>query len=96
MPEITPGRRVDSIEAVLDGEPGDYYHDPEKNSVWFQLPNGNTGRLAVPPWDSITEEADGTITVGGSIQQHFHAPAGNWPGQLAWHGFLEHGQWREC
>lgn len=33
----------------------------------------------------ITEHEDGTITVSPSIL---------WPGK--WHGYLEHGVWREC
>ncbi len=85
--KVTQGRRV-----YYDGEdcyklePGDYV----KVSTIFiaRVPelcfhNGNLSGHC------IVEHEDGTITASPSIM-HKEPNVGNW------HGFLEHGVWREC
>jgi len=92
------GRRVDTIQQVWDGEPGDYALTPEYDAVWLKLPTGSLGRLPVtkgashddPPTWQLIEHEDGTITLDPSIQQEAipgHAPY--------WHGFLRHGEFSE-
>lgn len=92
------GRRVKTVQQVLDGEPGDYMLTSERDAVWLKLPTGSLGRLPVtdgsshdnPPTWNLVEHEDGTITLDPSIQQQAipgHAPA--------WHGFLRHGEFSE-
>lgn len=58
----------------------------EPRSVWLCSPEGVAGRVVEPTW-TITEEDDGTITVSPSIW---------WNKPEGWHGFLDHGIWREA
>lgn len=55
---------------------------------WIVDPTGHLGSLG--RGHTVTEHDDGTITVSPSIlstmADHGHD----------WHGFLEHGVWREC
>ncbi len=54
---------------------------------WFcKTPNGLIGNLA---GHSITVHEDETITVAPSILVKEHTGE-------TWHGYLEHGVWREC
>jgi hypothetical protein len=74
---------------------------------WFVVcPNGARSALWVNEDDSngnrhvITEHEDGTISVGGSILGR-HVPSEHIGGvgpitAEGWHGWLEHGVWREC
>jgi hypothetical protein len=98
--DTTDGRRVANVGELE--KPGDYtvaYVDGELAAIWFILPGDpemSWGRIAAeghgsgdePEW-SICEEADGSVTVSPSIQQH---ELGNVP---YWHGHLQHGVWRE-
>jgi len=82
--QITQGRRLP------DGTPlkqaGDYGFFPDTNEWLVWLPNGSyTGYLN----HTITEHDDGTISVSPSILMQDDA------GRTLWHGFLEHGVWRE-
>ena len=53
--------------------------------IWYCRPHGHhTGSLE---HHDVVEHADGTITVSPSIL--LTGPNGQW------HGYLEHGQWRE-
>jgi len=70
--------------------PGEYMKDEEHNRWVFCLPNGIHGAINTKTWQ-ITEHEDGTLTVSPSIL----TTVSNNP-QYSWHGFLEHGIWREC
>lgn len=82
------GRRVYDLEPH-EYEPGDYgrWHD-----MWFCRTPGDeakfTGNLSN---HLVVEHEDGTITVNPSILVH-----SRWAGvEHTWHGYLEHGVWRE-
>ena len=85
--DLTPGRRVEcDPEGWFRLEPGDYAKEP--NGKWMARvppPQFHTGSLA---GHQITEHEDGTITASPSI---LHTE----PNVGQWHGFLEHGVWRE-
>lgn len=71
-------------------EPGDYgratYVEGDPEGLWCcRAPNGLGGNLAS---HTVEEHDDGMITVSPSIQI-------TRPPDGAWHGFLEHGVWRE-
>lgn len=70
-------------------KPGDYGQDAE-GVWWIRPPRGGLGRLDN---HTVVEHEDGTITVSPSILQ-----SGSWDSEPAtqWHGYLEHGVWREC
>lgn len=90
----------DGLFAALDeAGPGAYYgpvsgYTGDKPAVFFLLPNArdaaaspaerSIGHVTSPP-HVFTEEDDGTLTITASIL----SPGG-------WHGFLEHGVWREA
>ena len=77
-------RRPDNTSA-LDLLPGDYRL---KGGRWLGVsPNGLLCNLA---GHSVSEHEDGTITVSPSIAVN------NGQGGSSWHGYLEHGVWREC
>lgn len=95
------GDRVDSVDAVWNGEPGAYYPmidgDEQVVGLWVKLPTGSLGRLpnkghgtGGPEWTVIIED-DGTVTVDPSIEQH-EVPGD--PPTPYWHGYLERGVWR--
>lgn len=78
------GRRRDNNTLAL--EHGDYAWG-ERHEVWFCCPpRGAVGSLAD---HTVTEHEDGTITVSPSILMPSTTEHGNW------HGYLEHGIWRE-
>ncbi len=87
------GRRLPDIE--LDDwygpdteetfKPGDYARF--RQLLVFRLPNGILGTCSTKI-HSVIDEPDGTITVSPSILTK-HGPD-------QWHGYLEHGVWREC
>ena len=65
--------------------PGDY---GRVNGIWHACcPRGHLGNLG---GHEVVEHEDGTITVSPSIL----ITDGETKDQ--WHGFLEHGVWREC
>lgn len=101
------GRR---IPVVLDAmtwptEPGDYV-GPVKGwtgdlpAVFFLKPNARDEgappsargvQYIVSPPHTFTEEADGTLTIGPSISDMRRDSTVS----DGWHGFLEHGVWRQ-
>lgn len=78
----TEGRRVE--DGQLPTKPGDY---SLIDGVWWAIvpaPGFSVGRLSL---HEVVLNEDGTITVSPSIlMQH---------GEKSWHGYLEHGIWRE-
>lgn len=69
-------------------EAGEYSY--KDGQLWLRLPNGAgpsrlAGKGVKTPWD-VVEHEDGTISVSPSILDH----------GSGWHGFLEHGCWREA
>jgi hypothetical protein len=70
-------------------EPGDYGQDAD--GLWYcRAPRGDfLGCLGDGVrHHKVIEHDDGTITVSPSILVSNHTGS--------WHGFLEHGIWREC
>lgn len=82
--KTSPGRRVYPDEnGILRLAEGDY--GQTKEGKWDVRPPGmHTGGI---PHHDVTEHSDGTITVSPSILLN--------DGQQKWHGYLEHGVWRE-
>jgi hypothetical protein len=83
------GRRVypDKYGNLILTE-GDYGLHPKAG--WQCRPFGfHTGGIGK---HIITEHEDGTITVFPSILLHDFDDNGN---PITWHGYLEHGKWRE-
>ena len=71
-----------------DIQPGDYWFSPVDGKWYFCCPKGGSiGNLAN---HQVTEHEDGTITVSPSIL--VESP---WQPQKNWHGYLEHGIWKE-
>lgn len=74
---------------------GAYMKDSE--GIWWchvPVPASTTGKAAADAMGAlsghtITEHEDGTITASPSILME-HGQGGGW------HGYLEHGEWREC
>lgn len=85
------GRRVEwpddriPIEQEKHMQPGDY-SGPWRGMWLLCMPNGDWGSLSSSSGHTVTENADGTITVAPSIQ----VVGGN-----KWHGYLEQGRWRQ-
>lgn len=79
------GRRVYNTEAFQAGEYGLI------EGYWYACtPNGELGNLFN---HEVVEHEDGTITVSPSILVSSYDSKGN--AHVVWHGFLEHGVWRE-
>lgn len=71
-------------------EPGDYGWD-EGYQAWLACtPNGLLGSLAN---HEVTENDDGTISVSPSILVSGYSYEEK--KDITWHGYLEHGVWRE-
>jgi hypothetical protein len=70
------------------GPKGTYWRD--QRGVWMCVtPAGHLGDLSN---HDVTEHTDGTITVSPSI-----LVSASFNGRReGWHGYLEHGVWREC
>lgn len=92
------GQRVETIQQVIDGDPGSYMLTDARDAVWLKLPTGSLGHLPVtdgashddPPTWHLIEHEDGTITLEPSIRQL------EIPGHVAaWHGHLQHGEFNE-
>lgn len=95
-----------SIQRVLSGAPGDYFptyvegeEDAPIYALWCKLPSGSIARLSnrlhdaqADGWE-ITEDEMGRVTVAPSILQN--ETQGTDPPTPYWHGYLEHGIWRE-
>lgn len=95
----TPGRRRPLVDTevgprmddvfIEEWELGDYAgpvigYTGEHPSVFYRLPNGEVGHVSTRV-HKVVEEDDGTVTIDPSI---LNQPSG-------WHGYLEHGVWRE-
>jgi hypothetical protein len=72
-------------------ESGDYMVNAE-GVVWVRLPNG-IGPSLLTGW-SVEEHEDGTITTSPSILSKGPVTFGG-AEYAEWHGYLEHGVWRE-
>ena len=86
-----PGRRIYPDEnGQMAFAPGDYGCD--RGSWAGRIPK-EFGRFHLGSFEkhNIVEHDDGTITVSPSI---LHAEPSDLDGRT-WHGFLEHGVWRE-
>jgi hypothetical protein len=82
---MTQGTRVYPTEEgwLPLGEQGTYGRDAD-GRWWAHVPKAGCPVASLDD-HQITEHDDGTITVSPSIL---------WPDK--WHGYLEHGVWREC
>ena len=82
------GRRVMGEFAFPHGmQPGDYGRHPHDQQWMARTPNGHLCNLSR---HEVVEHDDWTITVSPSIAvSRSHD-------EVVWHGFLEHGVWREC
>lgn len=65
-------------------------HKTNKGIIWFVRPPKDGISSGSLEKHTIVEHEDGTITVSPSI---LFVANGQHTG---WHGFLEHGVWREC
>lgn len=106
------GRRVPDDEwfdRQADGliKPGDYGWQATggQRELFNCTPDGEIGHLAINEPDAhgnfhvVTENLDGTISVGGSIQgREFFSEQISGAGPISsrggWHGWLERGVWR--
>lgn len=73
-------------------EPGDYRRTQHPDGSWHwycRTPNGHHGNLDA---HDIVEHEDGTITVSPSILVTMRRESDE---VEVWHGYLEHGTWRE-
>ena len=95
-PDAILGEPGDGWEAFKAAGPGAYMlvnrgrykgNDHDTIDLWIRDPRGREGRCAAGV-HTFTMEDDGTITVSPSIAPNDTNPGG-------WHGFLEHGVWRE-
>lgn len=78
-------RRPDGTEPH-ELKPGEHaLASADARVVWLCNPDGQLGHVQAPPW-TITVEADSTVTVSPSIW---------WDKPTGWHGYLEHGVWRQ-
>lgn len=82
------GRRVhhfSSHHQLMSSEYGQW------NGTWWAVtPDGHTANLS---GRDVTEHADGTISVAGSIEVKGSRQGES---QVVFHGYLEHGVWREA
>lgn len=104
--EVTPGRRRDwDTTRPWELEPGDYMYRQNENghiNVWVWTPGDpGHGCCNLSEWSPVIE-ADGTLTLSPSILAHetrLGPQNGHTPGEPfvipEWHGYLEHGLWRE-
>ena len=86
------GRRVyPNEEGDLVLAEGDYGIDPRSGHWMARPPGEHMGDLSN---HEVVEHEDGTITVSPSILiTAYSESAGE---KTTWHGFLEHGTWREA
>ena len=101
--QITQGRRIEHPDHTTeDGvEPGDYWKDDRGHwNAAAPVPRDEEGFLLsadISTW-SVIEHEDGTITVSPSIfwgHGGYPVSSPDWAAKHTWHGFLEHGVWRE-
>lgn len=91
------GRRVyPDAKGHLHLAEGDYGFDPNAGCWEVRPPGCHAGSIRE---HTVTEHEDGTITVSPSILFYDAdelGPRGIAERRTAWHGYLEHGVWREC
>jgi hypothetical protein len=80
----TPGVRGADGDWTSDRQPGEYWRNGDR---WCGITPRFGYFVDLTTWH-ITEHDDGTITVSPSIFVNPNRPE-------SWHGFLEHGVWRE-
>lgn len=85
---MTAGRRVEIPDGHHTLQPGEYAKWAFDGN-WYARPPVDKDLTANLAAHQVTEHADGTITVSPSILVSAGAIG-------SWHGFLEHGVWREC
>jgi hypothetical protein len=102
------GRRLLPVDGkpTFPKEPGDYCgpvmgYTGGKPAVLFLKPNARDDgappraravQHVVSPPHVFTEEDDGTLTISASISDMAGDGTG---GSDGWHGYLEHGEWRQ-
>lgn len=106
--QLTQGRRIypDAEGKLHFTQPGDYGLVPGAPKWSVRLPNwtdeligfwtGSEGPKEFSVWigsHSVTLHEDGTITASPSI---LWGPDYCIEPRMAWHGYLEHGVWREA
>lgn len=80
------GQRIEYPDGDGNWPPANGSYFKGKTGDWFAMtPNGMYGNLSA---HKVTEHDDGTITVSPSILVTGH--------DGSYHGYLEHGVWREC
>lgn len=104
--DTTQGRRRDwDTTRPWELEPGDYMYRRNEDGtigVWVHTPGEpGHGPCALGTWDPVIHE-DGTLTLSPSIlarEVKLGPHNDHTPGQPfivpEWHGYLEHGVWRE-
>jgi len=97
--QITQGRRVQpNPDGTFHLERGDYVKAPMADGSfrWFaRVPDEGMNDMDMSDLTnhSPVEHEDGTATFSPSIGHHGHTP--DWK-ERYWHGYLEHGVWREA
>jgi hypothetical protein len=99
------------VNLNMPTEPGDYTgpvvgYTGDLAAVFFLKPNAHdegvvaharsVQHVTSPP-HTFTEEEDGTLTIAASISDLRSSYPEEWKGEKSdgWHGFLEHGVWRQ-
>lgn len=101
LPDRTWGVKADDEHYELGGdayrEPGVYWWcrgiPDGVDRLYFIDPTGVFGAVS-PKIHTITDNADGTITVEPSILRYAGGPREDGTPDLGWHGYLENGVWR--
>lgn len=84
--DLTPGKRMRSHDWTgAPPEPGIYWQDAPTGK-WYGATPRSGYHIAGLEKHQVVEHEDGTITVSPSILVD---------GEWQWHGYLEHGVWRE-
>lgn len=85
------GKRIYPVDGdLLFKNPGEYGKHPVNDAWYAAVPTSQliVGSLAE---HDVVEHEDGTITVSPSILVEYYGEK-----LISWHGFLEHGVWREA
>jgi len=92
----TFGKNKMQGKRIADGEwpenQGEYSkHKTDQGIIWFCRPPHPGISIGSLSAHTVVEHEDGTITVSPSIFFNM-----DHPDHPRWHGYLEHGIWREC
>ena len=96
--QITQGRKRSIVDPdtqlPTDSVNGDYW---KQHGIWYGWCPADGKRLLCNLANhTITEHDDGSITVAPSILCGFQNPTDDGQRKIgSWHGYLEHGVWRE-